>query len=318
MDLDMGGNWRGIQGQNNSCSVDAVLFALFAADSSCDSYISARNDTVFADETDPRFAEIRQWLRTRIVNPLRQRFFLEFPAVMKLRTLLHETELLPSASLGSEEKDAEEVILALLKAMHVKDLFKVLRRIDARWIVDTLPNSQLYTIVLDDPRRFAFDSQPRLQTLLNMSFQMNETRLAEVPDLFIVQLPRSGDGRMFRAIVPDSRLRVEITSQVGLGGSESTSSETAVLELFAVIAIGSSHYVSFVNVGGLWIFCDSMADRLDDSENVPRVRQCGRSFLETIDGAAPRSAAGAGLSTDDELVQRLITDAYICLYRKRR
>ncbi|GAB1602632.1 hypothetical protein Ahia01_000542800 [Argonauta hians] len=89
------------------------------------------------------------------------------------------------------------------------------------------------------------------------------------------------------------------------------------MELFAVICIETSHYVSFVknsNEGGepKWVFYDSMADREGCSEgyNIPEVRHCPNlqrwvtEYSEDyVDPEQP------------ELQRRLFSDSYMCLYQ---
>ncbi|XP_028299454.1 ubiquitin carboxyl-terminal hydrolase CYLD isoform X2 [Gouania willdenowi] len=90
------------------------------------------------------------------------------------------------------------------------------------------------------------------------------------------------------------------------------------LELFAVLCIETSHYVSFVKHGPSstdWIFFDSMADREGESDgfNIPEVRACpevGR-YLEMspseLSKQVPRDMVG--------VAKRLFCDAYMYLYQ---
>lgn len=124
------------------------------------------------------------------------------------------------------------------------------------------------------------------------------------------------------------------------------------MRLFAVLCINTSHYVSFVKYGPdprSWIFFDSMADRYgkssfalfflmcctsidavsgfnqsltisflsvgDDNNgyNIPVVRACPEvaDFLSQSE----EDLATADLSQCTDLVQRLLGDAYMCLYQ---
>ena len=93
------------------------------------------------------------------------------------------------------------------------------------------------------------------------------------------------------------------------------------MELFAVVCIETSHYVSFVRCGSgrnaPWCFFDSMADRKGDQNgyNIPEVTPApevsrmfteeGIDFLESCQ--------------DDKMLpphaKRLICDGYMCFYR---
>lgn len=91
------------------------------------------------------------------------------------------------------------------------------------------------------------------------------------------------------------------------------------MQLFAVLCINTSHYVSFVKYGPdpqSWIFFDSMADRYGDDNNgynIPVIRACPEvaDFLSQSE----EELAIADLSQCTELVQRLLGDAYMCLYQ---
>ncbi|XP_017289779.1 ubiquitin carboxyl-terminal hydrolase CYLD [Kryptolebias marmoratus] len=90
------------------------------------------------------------------------------------------------------------------------------------------------------------------------------------------------------------------------------------LELFAVLCIETSHYVSFVKHGPNnhdWIFFDSMADRQGEMDgfNIPEVQACPEvgMYLEMspieLANQAPRDMKG--------VAKRLFCDAYMYLYQ---
>ncbi|XP_008280019.1 ubiquitin carboxyl-terminal hydrolase CYLD [Stegastes partitus] len=90
------------------------------------------------------------------------------------------------------------------------------------------------------------------------------------------------------------------------------------LELFAVLCIETSHYVSFVKHGPNsrdWIFFDSMADRQGerDGYNIPEVQACPEvgTYLEMspaeLASQVPRDMKG--------VAKRLFCDAYMYLYQ---
>uniref|UniRef100_A0A3Q4N9L6 ubiquitinyl hydrolase 1 n=1 Tax=Neolamprologus brichardi TaxID=32507 RepID=A0A3Q4N9L6_NEOBR len=90
------------------------------------------------------------------------------------------------------------------------------------------------------------------------------------------------------------------------------------MELFAVLCIQTSHYVSFVKYGSdvhSWIFFDSMADRCDDQSgyNIPEVRACPElgDFLSQPE----EELSQANPSQAPELVRRLLCDSYMFLYQ---
>lgn len=94
------------------------------------------------------------------------------------------------------------------------------------------------------------------------------------------------------------------------------------MELFAVVCIETSHYVSFVKAGpGLdspWCFFDSMADRKGEQNgyNIPKLTSVPDlpKWLSE-DGA---KLLNEGASTDKllpEHAKRLFCDAYMCMYQ---
>ncbi|XP_047440064.1 ubiquitin carboxyl-terminal hydrolase CYLD [Mugil cephalus] len=91
------------------------------------------------------------------------------------------------------------------------------------------------------------------------------------------------------------------------------------MQLFAVLCIQTSHYVSFVKYGAdphSWLFFDSMADRCGDDQsgyNIPEVRTCpelGDFLCQPEEELAQANPAQA-----PELVRRLLCDSYMFLYQ---
>ncbi|XP_034726257.1 ubiquitin carboxyl-terminal hydrolase CYLD [Etheostoma cragini] len=90
------------------------------------------------------------------------------------------------------------------------------------------------------------------------------------------------------------------------------------MQLFAVLCIQTSHYVSFVKYGSdphSWLFFDSMADRCGDDQhgyNIPEIQACPElgDFLSQPEEELARSNP----SQAPELVRRLLCDPYMFLY----
>uniref|UniRef100_A0A8C1D380 ubiquitinyl hydrolase 1 n=1 Tax=Cyprinus carpio carpio TaxID=630221 RepID=A0A8C1D380_CYPCA len=102
-------------------------------------------------------------------------------------------------------------------------------------------------------------------------------------------------------------------------GSDRRTPPREKLELFAVLCIETSHYVSFVKYGPQdtdWIFFDSMADRVgNDGYNIPEVRACpevGQYLhmpLAQLANQVPREMEG--------VAKRLFCDGYMYLYQSK-
>lgn len=91
------------------------------------------------------------------------------------------------------------------------------------------------------------------------------------------------------------------------------------MELFAIICIETSHYVSFVKCndkeGPKWVFYDSMADRKgsDDGYNIPEVRSC--PDLQNWIHQNQTDIMNKEDKDLPELQRRLFSDSYMCLYQ---
>ncbi|KAM9409321.1 ubiquitin carboxyl-terminal hydrolase CYLD [Pholidichthys leucotaenia] len=91
------------------------------------------------------------------------------------------------------------------------------------------------------------------------------------------------------------------------------------MQLFAVLCIQTSHYVSFVKYGSdphSWLFFDSMADRCGDDQsgyNIPEIQACPE--LGDFLCQPEEEMARANPSQAPELVRRLLCDSYMFLYQ---
>ncbi|XP_062987266.1 ubiquitin carboxyl-terminal hydrolase CYLD-like [Elgaria multicarinata webbii] len=92
------------------------------------------------------------------------------------------------------------------------------------------------------------------------------------------------------------------------------------LELFAVLCIETSHYVSFVKYGPdkeNWMFFDSMADRHGDENgyNIPTVTLCPEvaKYLEM-----PVATLAMEQPRDMGVAKRLFCDAYMYMYQSKK
>ncbi|RWS31794.1 Ubiquitin carboxyl-terminal hydrolase CYLD-like protein [Leptotrombidium deliense] len=102
---------------------------------------------------------------------------------------------------------------------------------------------------------------------------------------------------------------------------EHTSVQRIYMELFAVLCIETSHYVSFVKCGNgpdaPWCFFDSMADRKGEQNgyNIPEVV----SFPDLRWWLSEEGTAFLLTTKDDkvlpEMARRLLCDAYMCFYQ---
>ncbi|XP_068445993.1 ubiquitin carboxyl-terminal hydrolase CYLD [Clinocottus analis] len=354
------GRMKGIQGHYNSCYMDAALFSLF----SCSSVL----DAMLFKSTEPQDAPIQSTLLHNIVNPLRNKGFVEGRHIMKLRQQLQKHGY--SKSFTTDEKDPEEFLTVIMH--HILALDPLLKLSAGGKVQE----SYCYQIFLDQNHSLVL---PTVQQLLEHSFHTAGLKLAEVPSCLILQMPRFGKKfKMFDKIIPS--LELDITNLLSEGPQQcmlcgnlaqvdctdcfkdpifgqtgfkifcaTCSSQVHAhpqrryhqpaaldipkgyldcsmhhalirdkLELFAVLCIETSHYVSFIKYGPDnhdWIFFDSMADREGERDgfNIPEVHACPEvgMYLEM----SPAELANQVPRDMEGVAKRLFCDAYMYLYQ---
>uniref|UniRef100_A0A8D3ARN5 ubiquitinyl hydrolase 1 n=1 Tax=Scophthalmus maximus TaxID=52904 RepID=A0A8D3ARN5_SCOMX len=110
-----------------------------------------------------------------------------------------------------------------------------------------------------------------------------------------------------------------IALQVPANVASDTPVPRHMMQLFAVLCIQTSHYVSFVKYGPdphSWLFFDSMADRCGDDQsgfNIPEIRACPE--LGDFLSQSEEELTWANPSQTPELVRRLLCDSYMFLYQ---
>eukprot|EP00117_Sycon_ciliatum_P027057 scpid29272/ scgid6073/ Ubiquitin carboxyl-terminal hydrolase CYLD; Deubiquitinating enzyme CYLD; Ubiquitin thioesterase CYLD; Ubiquitin-specific-processing protease CYLD len=100
---------RGIQGQHNSCYMDASLFAMFYQSMVFDNQLVRPIPENVAEGMHDLYEHVQIELRESIVNPLRENGFVSDLHVLKLRHLLREL----IAGIQFAEKDPEEYLVFL-------------------------------------------------------------------------------------------------------------------------------------------------------------------------------------------------------------
>jgi ubiquitin thioesterase CYLD len=119
--------------------------------------------------------------------------------------------------------------------------------------------------------------------------------------------------------VPDNKEFLKYVEESGVLDQDVMPRET--MDLFAVICIGTSHYVAFVRCGtspeSPWIFFDSMADRIGQTHgyNVPRVELCRELPMFLLpENQAEILKIGSDMELSEQM-RRLLCDGYICMYQ---
>ncbi|KAG4067076.1 hypothetical protein HA402_000067 [Bradysia odoriphaga] len=337
------GESKGIQGHNNSCYLDATLFSMFTFAQCFDSllYRSAEPKDI------KHYDKVRAILRDEIVHPLRKHHFVRADRVLKLRELLEEISTM--TGLTNEEKDPEEFMNILIaQTLKADPYLKFNSGQDAYYY-------QLFVEKNEDLKL------PNVQQLFEQSFKTSNIKLREVPPCLIIQMPRFGKNyKMYPRIVPSQVLditdvvegptvkcldcnedfcrdcfpkvhclqnqnheKIDIQSDFPTLRDHQTAPRIH-MDLFAVVCIETSHYVSFVKAGELpdapWLFFDSMSDR--------RGGQHGYNIPSMVSvPAMPEWLSEEGARKLDEstpmdkllppFAKRLLCDAYMCMYVSR-
>lgn len=185
------GKSRGIQGHNNSCYLDATLFAMFSTTTLFDSLLYRppnKNDI-------PEYSEIQRILREDIVRPLRQNYIVNADQVMLFRTMLERSSTV--AGLTDEEKDPEEFLSLLLsQILKAEPYLKLSSGLE----------SFLYQLFVDKDENVVL---PTVQNLFEQSFMNSTVRLREIPPCLLLQMPRFGrQYKMYSRIMPSLRLDI--------------------------------------------------------------------------------------------------------------
>ncbi|XP_068171634.1 ubiquitin carboxyl-terminal hydrolase CYLD isoform X2 [Antennarius striatus] len=340
----MVGRMKGIQGQVNSCYLDASLFILFGTSVNLEIY---RNPP----ETEhPLICALRE-----IMNRLRRYGFVPAESVQKFR------DGLGIDSFKTDEKDPEEFIVLLFqRVLCAQPLLKFRSG-------ETANDSYVLQLILDKDQMVEV---PTVQQLLETSCQLVDLKFEEAPSILMLQMPRCGNKfKMFSHIIPSTELditnllfkyprecyfcgepakmecaqcllddqmqpgrikqyciecntrvhnhrsrRNHLPKAFALPEEAATNTpDVPKLELFGVLCINTSHYVAFVKFDPnpkSWIFFDSMADRYggdEDGFNIPLVRPCPE-----MDAVLSNVRQFVMIP---ELANRLLCDSYMFFYK---
>lgn len=348
------GESKGIQGHNNSCYLDATLFSMFTFAQCFDSllYRSAEPKDI------KHYDEVRAILRDEIVHPLRKHHFVRADRVLKLREKLEEISTM--TGLTNEEKDPEEFMNILLaQTLKAEPYLKFNSGQDAffyQLFVEKnedliLPNvQQLFeqsfktsNIKLREVPPCLIIQMPRFGKNYKMYPRIVPSQVLDITDVVEGQPPAChADGRLatvkcvncnedfcgdcftkLHYIQNQNHKTVDIQSDFPTLLNHQTVPRIH-MDLFAVVCIETSHYVSFVKAGELpdapWLFFDSMSDRRGGQHgyNIPSMV----SVPDLPEWLSEEGARKLHESTPkDKLLppfaKRLLCDAYMCMYVSR-
>uniref|UniRef100_A0A8C9XT46 ubiquitinyl hydrolase 1 n=1 Tax=Sander lucioperca TaxID=283035 RepID=A0A8C9XT46_SANLU len=324
------GRMKGIQGHCNSCYMDAALFSLF----SCSSVL----DSMLFKSTEPQDAPIQNTLLHDIVNPLRRCvlfMYFEFLTVIMHHILALDPLLKLSAAGKVQESYCYQIFL---DQNHSLVLPTVQQLLEHSFHTAGLKLAEVPScLILQMPR---FGKKFKMFDKIIPSLELDITDLLsegtqcmlcgnlaqmECPDCFTDPLFSRTGFKIFcktcsSQVHSHPQRRSHQPAALGIpegyaGRGTPHSLIRDKLELFAVLCIETSHYVSFIKHGRSsqdWIFFDSMADR-QDGFNIPEVHACPEVgvYLEMspaeLANQVPRDMKG--------VAKRLFCDAYMYLYQ---
>ncbi|KAJ3602628.1 hypothetical protein NHX12_030377 [Muraenolepis orangiensis] len=290
------GRMRGIQGHFNSCYLDATLFSLF-----CSSTVL---DSSWQKPDDPEEFISILLQKVLCIPPL-----IQLRSNMEMGQGAYTYQIILEKEQVGRVPTVQQLLDASLLSCDLK--FEEMPRFGKKYKMfpHIIPSIQLdLTDILHNAPRECFicgqlATSECVQCLQDRKLQPGKIKQYCSVCSTQVHAHPSRRGHCPRALESPS----------GAPASRHT------MELFAVLCIQTSHYVSFVKYGPdphSWLFFDSMADRCGDDQsgyNIPEVRACPQ--LGDFLSQAEEQVAAADPSRAGEPVRRLLCDAYMFLYQ---
>ncbi|XP_072238877.1 ubiquitin carboxyl-terminal hydrolase CYLD [Leuresthes tenuis] len=347
------GKMKGIQGHINSCYLDATLFSLFSSSVAVDSMCKRP-----ADSEQPITCTLRRlvnrlrrqgFVPAESVMNLRKQLGCdtfrtdekdpeEFITVL-FKKVLYMEPLLKLRSEGETSQGAYTLQIFLEKEQ-MGQMPTVQQLLDTSCLSGDLKFETMPSCLIVQMPRFGNEYKMFSHIIPSTELDITDLLYNSPRECFVC-----GHLAEFECLqcLPDRKLQpgrikqycATCNSQVHTHPSRCSHSPSALavpadvapdspvpkhkMQLFAVLCIKTSHYVSFVKYGPSphsWLFFDSMADRSGDDQsgyNIPEIRACPEvgDYLcqpeEELAQANPFQAP--------ELVRRLLCDSYMFLYQ---
>jgi ubiquitin thioesterase CYLD len=298
---------KGIQGEHNSCYIDATLFGLFALSSEFDSLLTPGRSGG-PDQRGPGSSlgkTISTILLTKIVNPLRKRGVVRCEPVLELREQLDTLGKI--TGLLQDEKDPEEFLNLLFKHALSASPFVSIQRPQGE-------EEEFFIQLFMEPDPSL--PLPTIGHLLSRMFSEQSIKFSQIPGKLLIQVPRYGKQfKTFQRIVPDKMLDINSLCNNSCRKLRKHRELNAHLKLLSVVCIETSHYVCFCHHDDHWVFMDSMADRVDDRFNIPSCEDCTADLEEWVYGdKLKKNKSQKKEKNVPELVRRFTQDIYMCVY----
>ncbi|XP_071371714.1 ubiquitin carboxyl-terminal hydrolase CYLD isoform X2 [Centroberyx affinis] len=349
------GRMKGIQGHFNSCYLDATLFSLFSSSMTLDNICHKPADTEQSINCTLRKEIVNRLRRQGFVPAESVMNFRkqlgcdtfqteekdpeEFITVLFQRVLCMEP-LLKLRSRGETSQDAYTFQIILEKEQ-VGQMPTVQQLLDTSFLSCDLKFEEIPSCLMVQMPRFGKKYKMFPHIIPSTELDITDLLHNSPRDCFICG--RLAEHECLQCL-PDRKLQpgrikqycTTCNTQVHTHPSRQGHSHRALavpaetpadapvprhmMQLFAVLCIHTSHYVSFVKYGPdphSWLFFDSMADRCGDDQsgyNIPEIRACPE--LGDFLSQSEEELARANPSQAGELVRRLLCDSYMFLYQK--
>ncbi|ODM93693.1 Ubiquitin carboxyl-terminal hydrolase CYLD [Orchesella cincta] len=232
---------RGIEGSNNSCYADSVIFSLFAFTTVFDHYLENPSTEKHSQRVTHN-RSICNILKYDIVSTLRKTGTLKSNAVQKLRRAL----AIYNKSFVSDWMDAEDFILTLFGDVCDGPKF---------YSFNSDAEDFVFQMHVEFDKKF---HNTNLYTLLKQSLDEIDIKLRAAPSpAFIIKLPVSNGQPVYDNLIPNLTISLDPIMDKSIKSADSYNT----LCLKAVICLQSNHYTSFVRTGvnkySDWVFHDS-------------------------------------------------------------
>ncbi|XP_076850425.1 ubiquitin carboxyl-terminal hydrolase CYLD [Brachyhypopomus gauderio] len=350
------GRMRGIQGHFNSCYLDATLFSLFSSSMTLDSvFHRSADEDVESDVSRTLRRDIVNPLRrcgfvsAKSVTNLRKKLgcgsFVteekdpeEFITVL-FKEVLHRDSLLKIRS-NTELYQEAYTHQIIVEKSQVNPAPTVQELLLMSFMTSGLRFEEIPSCLILQMPRFGkkfkmfpyiipsteLDITDLLRSSPSECFLCGQSAACECIQCTVDHKLQPGTRKLYCSTCSaqvHAHPSRQTHSPISISGLELLPADEPVkkhrMQLFAVLCIKTSHYVSFVKYGPSpksWLFFDSMADRCGDDSNgynVPVVRACPEigDFLSQPED----KLAQADMSQTSELVCRLLCDSYMYLYQ---
>ncbi|CAL8103383.1 unnamed protein product [Orchesella dallaii] len=284
----------GIQGFNNSCYADSVLFSLFAFTNVFDHCLKSPRVSEDSALSTPNKA-ITNILKYDVVSVLRSNGYLPSDAVQKLRQAME----IHNANFVGSFMDAEDFILTLFGEILDVPKFHVFDN-----------NAEDYVFQIHVMFEGEKNTNASLQVLLERSLEEIDVKLCGIPfPAFIVKLPVCNGKSLFEKVQPN--LTICLDQVLSVESLKTTESKTQML-LRAVICLNKEHYTSFVRTAydkySDWLYFDSKpTSKNHEIFHIPYLSE----LLENPEKAYTKSSP---CYDPDGYFDFLMRNAYICIY----